>query len=67
VRAGAGVGILHTFTAGRDTNLIPVLAAYTLSRSYWTVVHEDLRTIRRATLVGEFLAKLVARDWHVFS
>lgn len=66
VRAGAGIGILHTFMANRDTNLVPVLAARTLNRSYFTVVHEDLRTIRRVGLVGEFLAEIVARDRHLF-
>ena len=67
VRAGAGIGILHTFMANRDTNLVPVLPAHTLGRSYWTVVHEDLRTIRRVGLVGEFLAEIVARDRHLFA
>ena len=66
VRAGAGIGILHAFMAGRDTGLVPVLAANTLIRSYWTVVHEDLRTIRRVALVADFLAEIVNRDRAIF-
>ncbi|MCZ4344797.1 LysR family transcriptional regulator [Devosia neptuniae] len=66
VRAGAGIGILHAFMAQRDTNLVPVLPAHTLTRSYWTVVHEDLRAIRRVALVAEFLAEIVARDRAIF-
>ena len=66
VRAGAGIGILHTFMVKRDSSLVPVLPAHTLTRSYWTVVHEDLRNIRRVVLVAEFLAEIVARDRAMF-
>lgn len=66
VRAGAGIGILHGFMAQRDADLVPVLPAHTLTRSYWTVVHEDLRAIRRVALVAEFLAEIVARDRAIF-
>jgi DNA-binding transcriptional LysR family regulator len=50
VRAGAGIGILHAFMAKRDASLVPVLPAHQLTRSYWTVIHENLRSIRRITL-----------------
>ena len=66
VRAGAGIGILHSFMARRDTGLVPVLPAHTLTRSYWTVVHEDLRAISRVALVAEFLAEIVARERAIF-
>jgi DNA-binding transcriptional LysR family regulator len=66
VRAGAGIGILHAFMVRRDSSLVPVLPAHTLTRSYWTVVHEDLRSIRRVALVAEFLSDIVARDRAMF-
>ena len=66
VRAGAGIGILHAFMAGRDKRLIPILPAHTLTRSYWTVVHEDLRSISRVALVAEFLSEIVSRDRAIF-
>ena len=66
VRAGAGIGILHAFMVKRDSSLVPVLPAHTLTRSYWTVVHEDLRSIRRVALVAEFLSEIVARDRAIF-
>lgn len=47
--------------AARAT-LIPVPPQHTLTRSYWTVVHEDLRIIRRIGTVAEFLAGIVRRD-----
>ena len=67
VRAGAGIGILHAFMARRDTALVSVLSEHVLTRSYWTVLHEDLRAIRRVALVSEFLAEVVARDRKLFS
>lgn len=66
VRAGAGIGILHGFMARGDAGLLPVLAEHTLTRSYWTVVHEDLRMIGRVALVAEFLSEIVARDRAIF-
>lgn len=66
VRAGAGIGILHAFMASRDPGLVPVLPAHTLTRSYWTVVHEDLRSISRVALVAEFLSEIVSRDRAIF-
>lgn len=66
VRAGAGIGILHAFMARGDDALVPVLPEQSLTRSYWTVVHEDLRSLRRVALVAEFLAEIVAKDRAVF-
>lgn len=66
VRAGAGIGILHAFMARRTSGLVPVLPAHILTRSYWTVVHEDLRKLRRVALVSDFLADLAARERHYF-
>lgn len=62
VRAGAGIGILHAFMARLDPSLVPVLAERVLTRSYWTVIHEDLRAIRRVSVVSDFLAELVERE-----
>lgn len=66
VRSGAGIGILHAFMARGDANLVEVLPQHTLVRSYWTVRHEDLRSLRRVALVSDFLAAIVARDRAVF-
>jgi DNA-binding transcriptional LysR family regulator len=66
VRAGAGIGILHGFMARGDARLVPVLPGHTLTRSYWTVVHEDLRMIGRVALVAEFLSEIVTRDRAIF-
>ena len=67
VRAGAGIGILHGFMAEGDPNLVPVLSEHSLTRAYWTVVHEDLRSLRRVGIVAEFLAEIVAKDRGIFA
>ncbi|ODT66597.1 MAG: LysR family transcriptional regulator [Pelagibacterium sp. SCN 63-23] len=66
VRAGAGIGILHAFMARRDPGLVPVLPAHSLTRSYWIVMHEDLRNLRRVALVADFLVEIVGRDRTMF-
>jgi len=66
VRAGAGIGILHDFMARGDARLVPVLPAHRLTRSYWTVLHEDLRGLRRVALVSDFLTEIASRDRAIF-
>jgi len=67
VRAGAGIGILHSFMARRDTTLHRVLPEIVLQRAYWLVVHEDLRALRRVAVVADYLAGIVAADRAIFS
>jgi DNA-binding transcriptional LysR family regulator len=62
VQAGAGIGILHAFMARQYDNIVPVLQQHTLIRNYWTVVHEDLRNIRRVSAVIDFLVEMVRRE-----
>lgn len=66
VRAGAGIGILHAFMASGDDRLVPVLPHRSVKRAYWTVMHEDLRGLRRIGVVSDFLAEIVARDRAIF-
>lgn len=67
VRAGAGIGILHAFMVKHDARVVSVLPDHTLTRSYWTVVHEDLRAIRRVRLIADFLTEIVARETAYFA
>ncbi|MCY6382682.1 LysR family transcriptional regulator [Hoeflea prorocentri] len=57
VRAGAGIGILHTFLARPHKDLVPVLPKRRVERSYWIVYHENLRDIRRVKAVVDFIAE----------
>ena len=67
VRAGSGIGILHSFMARRDPTLRQVLPSVVLRRSYWLVIHEDLRPLRRVAAVAEWLAASAAADRALFS
>ena len=59
VKAGAGIGILHTFIAREYPDLVPVLPERTIHRSYWLAYHESVRTLRRITAVSSFISDLV--------
>jgi DNA-binding transcriptional LysR family regulator len=61
VRAGAGIGILHSFIARRDPDLIPVLPERIIRRSYWLVLHESVRDVARVRAVADFIAEEVER------
>lgn len=67
VRAGAGIGILHTFIAREHKDLVMVLPERKIRRSYWLSYHESVRTLRRITAVSGFISDLVNRENHRFS
>ncbi|WP_349360179.1 LysR family transcriptional regulator [Stappia sp.] len=64
VKAGAGIGILHAFIARGEPDLVPVLPERAIRRSYWMVLHESVRELRRVRVAAEFIARCVdeARD-----
>ena len=59
VKGGAGIGILHDFLAQSAPGLIAVLPQISIARSYWLVVHEDMRAIARVSVVADFIAQEV--------
>ncbi|MCK6444217.1 LysR family transcriptional regulator [Elstera cyanobacteriorum] len=61
-QAGAGLCILPRFIADRDPTLVPVLGKdITVTRSFWLIVHEDLRALARVATTADFIAETVAR------
>jgi DNA-binding transcriptional LysR family regulator len=55
-RAGLGVCVLPHFMARQDEALVPLLAeSVVITRSFWIVVHADLRRVARVTAVMEWL------------
>ena len=66
VRSGAGIGILHRFIARPHPELIQVLPQISLSRAYFIVYHESMRTLRRITAVTQFIAEIVERERSIF-
>ncbi len=66
VRAGAGIGIVHTFVARSMPDLVPVEAVPPIRRSYWLVYHESVRPLRRVQAVSGFIAQAVERERGLF-
>ena len=66
VRAGAGIGILHTFIARSMPDLVPVEAVQPIRRAYWLVYHESVRPLRRVQAVADFIAKAVEKERALF-
>lgn len=59
---GIGLGIVHCFMAQNEERLIPVLPDQIwVDRTYWLLVHEDLRQVARVDAVCQFLTR-VLRD-----
>jgi len=66
VRAGAGIGILHTFIARSMPELMPVDIVAPIRRAYWLVYHETVRPLRRVQLVAGYITKAVERERALF-
>jgi DNA-binding transcriptional LysR family regulator len=66
VRAGLGLGIVHDFIAHRHGELVRVLPELRALRSYWIVVHEDLRGLGRVKAVHDHLVAAITADRGIF-
>jgi len=56
-RAGAGICVLPTFMAANEPDLLPVLPEKVqLTRSFWLIVHSDMRKLARIKTVSDFIA-----------
>lgn len=55
VRAGGGVGILHDYAAAAQPGLVRILPEVRFERSYWLVVHADMRDLRRVAETEQFI------------
>jgi DNA-binding transcriptional LysR family regulator len=59
---GIGLGLVHCFMAQNEERLKPVLPDQIwVDRTYWLLVHEDLRRVARVDAVCQFLTR-VLRD-----
>lgn len=66
VRAGAGIGILHTFIARAHDDLVPLPWARPIRRSYWLVYHESMRPMSRIQAAAAFIGELVEKERGLF-
>lgn len=65
--AGHGLCVLPTFMAQQDARLEQVLAgAVSLVRSFWLIVHSDLRELARVRITSDFIVDTVKSARHMF-
>ena len=58
VVAGAGIGVIHHFMAEGDPRLVPVLPqTVQITRSFWLLVHADLKDGARVRAIGDFIVR----------
>jgi len=59
VRSGAGIGILHNYIARQYADLVRIMPATSIQRTYWTIFHESARDLARIRIVADFLHEIV--------
>ena len=60
IRSGVGLGLVHCFMAANDPQMMAVLPDQILvQRSFWLMVHEDLRDVARVDAVCRFITRLL--------
>ena len=59
VKTGAGIGILHDYTASADASLIKLLPDHSFSRAYWIVTHADSKDLLRIRTIVDFITEEV--------
>lgn len=55
--AGAGLCVLPCFIAQTEPQLVRVLPSFRLIRTFWLVLHSDLRNIARIRVTADFMAE----------
>ena len=63
ISAAAGIGVLPCFIGDQDATLSRVLdQEVTITRSFWLVVHRDVRSLARVTAVIDWLDELTQKS-----
>lgn len=62
VQNGVGLGLLHSFIAENEKDLIPILPKLiNIKREYWMVVHENLYNLQRIKAVARFVTDILRK------
>ena len=61
VRAGAGVGVLHDYSARDLPDLVCILPERRVLRTYWLVAHDDVRDFARVRLAHDHIVATTGR------
>lgn len=60
---GIGLGLVHCFSAASEPQLQVILPEeISVVRTYWLLVHEDLRQVARVDAVCEFLTRILGQN-----
>lgn len=60
IAEGAGIGVLPDFIGRRDAGLVPLMAERVeITRSFWLVMHGDLRKLARIAAVADWLQERI--------
>jgi DNA-binding transcriptional LysR family regulator len=60
---GIGLGMVHCFMAQRENSLQVILPEQiSVERTYWLLVHEDLRQVARVDAVCQFLTRILSEN-----
>ena len=57
VRAGAGIGVLHDYSARNFSDLVCIAPERRITRAYWLVTHDDVKDFARVRLVHDHIVK----------
>ncbi len=66
IRSGMGLGVAHDYIARQHSDLIRVLPERRATRSYWIVIHEDMRGLGRIKAVYDHLVGTIEQDRRMF-
>ena len=67
VKSGLGLGVLHHFIAAGLPDVEPVLPERRAARSYWLVIHEDVRALGRIRAVVDHIVGEATKRRGTFS
>ena len=60
---GVGLGMVHCFMAQRENSLQAILPdQISVERTYWLLVHEDLRHVARVDAVCKFITRILSEN-----
>ncbi|MHB8772042.1 MAG: LysR family transcriptional regulator [Syntrophales bacterium] len=66
VASGAGIGIIPYFMAAAEQNLVPVLPANYVERTFWLQVNPDTRQLARVRATIDFIIDRMSSDRKLF-
>ncbi len=64
--AGAGLCVLPCFIAQTEPELVRVLPNFRLIRTFWLLLHSDLRNIARVRVTADFIAEQASQAQALF-